>query len=640
MKPFFPIIMWLEAAPERMGFNQDTAAVFFDRSFEDIASLNCNTIRPSNLPLDYVDQLLTTAANHGLKVILDPMWGNNLMKMTPGDILNNWEAIKTEIKKEVIEPFAHYGNLLGYAVTDEPPAEKLEQWKLTIKIFNELDPNHPDYTCFNKPAVLADVVNDDQIPLKNCVYNNYPHEKSVPLNTMGTHPERGWYNLYKAFYNACRAKPYIPQISTVAVFKNDKPWRKPTSHEFRTTVYTSLAAGAKGIMFFNYMDFQTYKEKFECLVDSDWKPYPLYYTVKTAAAELKQLGPVLTELQRYSDVTGWGASDHTLRSSYKNPIQRRYFIIANKDPDPAHSTIQGYLQLQGANFCVEDITTKETFRANNQGIAKIPFAPAHGRVLKEMIGPAPFGSFDSPEDNSKNLAGAIPVTGWALDDKAVDRMEITRSPVPGDPGTIIRDDGLIFIGNAVFIEGARPDVAEKYPDYPNNQKAGWGYMLLTHFLPNRGNGTFVLHATAYDIDGNRTPLGQKTITCNNANSKKPFGTIDTPAQGGTASGENYINWGWVLTPPPNWIPYDGKTIKVSIDGKFIGHPNYGMYREDIVRAFPECLNNQEGRGGVGYMIIDTTKYTNGIHTIAWAAEDSAGNKEGIGSRYFWIKNHQ
>ncbi|NIM12962.1 MAG: hypothetical protein GTO45_12615 [Candidatus Aminicenantes bacterium] len=634
MKSFFPIIMWLEAAPKHMNFNQHTAAAFFDRSFEDIASLNCNTVRPSNLPLPYVDQLMTSAANHGLKVILDPQWGHNLMQMTPTQILNSWETKKAEITRDVINPFSGYENLLGYAVTDEPPADKIEQWKLTVKMFHELDPAHPDYTCFNKPGVLENVVNDDSVPQANCVFDNYPHEKSVPINTMGN-----WYSLYKDFYDGCKARPHLPQISTVAVFKNDRPWRRPTPTEFRTTIYTSLAAGATGIMFFIYMDFQTEVEKFECLVDSDWKPYPFYHTVKDVAAELKQVGPILPELRRSGDVTGWHPSNRTLRITYQDPIERRYFIIANKDPDPDHRTIKRYLRLKGPTYCLEDIYTGDIFKANDNGAARITLPPAHGRVLKERIAPGPpFGSFDSPEYGSQNLSGAVAVTGWALDDIGVDRVEIKRSPVLGEPGTTIGSDGLVFIGNAVFVEGARPDVAEKYPDYPNNHKAGWGYMLLTNFLPNKGNGVFLLHATAYDIDGNSTPLGQKTITCNNAQSKKPFGTIDTPSQGGTASGKRYVNWGWVLTPPPNRIPYDGKTIKVFIDGKFIGHPNYGIRREDIVSAFPECLNNQEDRGGVGYMIIDTTTYENGIHTISWAAVDSAGNKEGIGSRYFRIQN--
>ena len=43
---------------------------------------------------------------------------------------------------------------------------------------------------------------------------------------------------------------------------------------------------------------------------------------------------------------------------------------------------------------------------------------------------APFGSFDTPVDNSTGLAGAIPVTGWALDDVAVERVALWPRPVP------------------------------------------------------------------------------------------------------------------------------------------------------------------------------------------------------------------
>lgn len=638
MKPFFPIIMWMEASPKFMRYNEHTAPDFFKKSLEDIASLKCNTIRPSNLPLPYADLLLTTAARYKLKVILDPQWGHNLMRMTPTQILNSWEIKKEEITRDVIVPFSGYENLLGYAVADEPPADKLEQWKLTVKMFHELDPAHPDYTCFNRPPRLAKVVNDEGVILECIVYDNYPHEKTVPINTMGTHPVFGWYNMYKNFYKACQARPDVPQISIVAVFKNDNPWRKPTETEFRTTVYTSLAAGAKGIVFFAYMDVKGEKETLECLVDSNWNPYPLYHMVKATAAELEQLGPALPQLRRSGNVSGWHPSRRTLRSNYQDSINRRYFIIANKDPDPGHPSFNRKVKLIGANYCLEDIYTGEIFKANDSGIVKFPLPPAHGRVLKEKIGPAPFGSFDTPEDGSKDLAGAVAVSGWALDDVEVARVKIKRSPVPGDPDTIIGDDGLVYIGTAVFVEGARPDVAGIYPDYPNNHRAGWGYNLLTNFLPNQGNGTFVLHALAYDVHDHHTELGTKTITCNNSESKKPFGTIDTPTPGGIASGKQYVNWGWVLTPPPNWIPYDGKTIQVLIDKKPIGIPNYGLPREDLVKHFPQCLNNGEGRGCGGYMIIDTTLYENGIHTISWFVVDSAGNKEGIGSRHFRIQN--
>jgi hypothetical protein len=236
----------------------------------------------------------------------------------------------------------------------------------------------------------------------------------------------------------------------------------------------------------------------------------------------------------------------------------------------------------------------------------------------------PFGSFDTPIDGS-TVASSIPVTGWALDDSGIASVEIYRE----------QGNNLVYIGDAYLVEGARPDVAEAFPGYPNNTRAGWGYMMLTNFLPNNGNGTFVIHAMATDFVGKTTTLGTKTITCDNANAVKPFGAIDTPLQGGTASGSGFINWGWVLTPQPNHIPTDGSTINVYVDGVNLGHPIYNIYRSDIANFFPGYANSD---GAAGYFSLDTTAYENGVHTIQWTATDNAGNTDGIGSRYFTIQN--
>ena len=245
-------------------------------------------------------------------------------------------------------------------------------------------------------------------------------------------------------------------------------------------------------------------------------------------------------------------------------------------------------------------------------------------VYKTGTASAPFGSFDTPV-NGSIVMSSIPVTGWALDDIGVKRVKIYRK----------NGSNLVYIGDAVFVEGARPDVEQAYPDFPNCYKAGWGYMMLTNSLPSGGNGSFTLHAIATDMEGNPVTLGTKTIICDNANAVKPFGAIDTPAQGGTASGRNYVNFGWALTPLPNTIPIDGSTIQVWVDGVSLGHPVYNQYREDIATLFPNYNNSS---GAVGYFYLDTTLYENGVHTIAWSAQDDAGNADGIGSRYFSIRN--
>jgi len=233
----------------------------------------------------------------------------------------------------------------------------------------------------------------------------------------------------------------------------------------------------------------------------------------------------------------------------------------------------------------------------------------------------PFGDFATPIHDS-TVQSSIPVTGWALDDVGVKNVKIYN--------------GSSFIGDAVFVEGARPDLEQAFPDYPNNYQAGWGYMLLTNFLPNGGNGTFTLNAIATDSEGQQTTLGSKTIHCDNAHAVKPFGAIDAPTQGGTASGSDYVNWGWALTPQPKHIPTDGSTINVFVDSVNKGQVNqYNIYRDDIHTLFPDYDNSD---GAVGFFYMDTTGYADGVHTIYWTATDSAGSTDGIGSRYFSISN--
>jgi hypothetical protein len=244
----------------------------------------------------------------------------------------------------------------------------------------------------------------------------------------------------------------------------------------------------------------------------------------------------------------------------------------------------------------------------------------------------PFGTVDTPADGVSGIEGSLPVTGWALDDIEVTGVKIWRDPTAGEP---VHPNGYVYLGDAVFVEGARPDVEQAYPNAPLNTRAGWGFMILTNYLPNQGNGTFRVHAIAYDREGNSRLLGSKVFTCDNAHATLPFGTIDTPGQGATASGSAYVNFAWALTPQPKSIPIDGSTILVWVDGLPLGHPAYNSYRSDIATLFPGYANSN---GAIGHFFLDTTSYSNGIHNIAWSVSDSAGATSGIGSRFFMIMN--
>jgi hypothetical protein len=93
-------------------------------------------------------------------------------------------------------------------------------------------------------------------------------------------------------------------------------------------------------------------------------------------------------------------------------------------------------------------------------------------------------------------------------------------------------------------------------------------MVSVPISSDRRPGTYTGTITIESPDADNSP---RTVTVNLAVSRgsigqPSFGAIDTPLQGGTASGSDFVNFGWVLTPLPNTIPKDGSTINVWVDG--------------------------------------------------------------------------
>jgi hypothetical protein len=268
-----------------------------------------------------------------------------------------------------------------------------------------------------------------------------------------------------------------------------------------------------------------------------------------------------------------------------------------------------------------------TIAAN--GAQNSPTVSVRIAIMPSGTSNPPFGTIDTPVPGASGLSGAFAFTGWALDDVGVTRLQLFRDSVAPEA------TGIVYVGDAAFIAGARPDVETAFPAVPLNYRAGWGFMLLTNMLPNQGNGTYTVHALASDRDGNSWWIGSRTFTSNNASATKPFGSIDTPGLSQIASGTAFLNFGWALTQQPKVIPFDGSTITVVVDGVAVGHPGALGARADIQALFPGYANTNNAVGGFP---LDTTAYVDGLHTIAWVVTDSAGETKGIGSRYFTIDN--
>jgi len=287
----------------------------------------------------------------------------------------------------------------------------------------------------------------------------------------------------------------------------------------------------------------------------------------------------------------------------------------------------------GTNFGVVNIslcslsslaigTNTATISVIAPGAANSPQTVTVTATLYTVNSPdSPIGTFDTPIEASA-ICGAAPFTGWALDLIGVESVKIYR----------IDGSSRIYTGDGLFVDGARADVEAAYPGYPNNHKAGWGYLMLTNVFPD---GPYVFEAYATDVEGNVVNLGTKNVTISNSTCDKPFGTIDVPCPGCSISGI-YNVMGWILAKPFNQI--DPTSLKMYIDGiPCAGTPAYGNYRLDILSIFPPGIYLDANNPGFS-MSLNSTDFSNGIHTIAVVAADNAGNTNGIGSRYFNIRN--
>jgi hypothetical protein len=225
------------------------------------------------------------------------------------------------------------------------------------------------------------------------------------------------------------------------------------------------------------------------------------------------------------------------------------------------------------------------------------------------------------------------LTGWVMDDVGLlGGPLIYREALPGEP-TSPNTPGKVFLGGGTRVTGARPDVQSLYPSYADNDRAGFGAVILTNALPNGGNGTFrfwVLITDRFNI----TWLGPRTVTADNAHSPQPFGAMDTPGPGQTVSGD-FLVQGWMLTPGTAMIPTDGSTIDVIVDGVSVGHPTYNLFRPDVQALFPAYTNSN---GAGASFNLNTRTLSNGMHTLAWVVRDNQGHASGIGSRFFTVAN--
>ena len=249
---------------------------------------------------------------------------------------------------------------------------------------------------------------------------------------------------------------------------------------------------------------------------------------------------------------------------------------------------------------------------------------------------SPFGFVEGIRGGGLNAGGGLlPITGWALDDDGVERVELYVDGVIA---------GLTDYGQN------RPDVELVFPGYPDGSQTGFGMFLDSTLYSND------LHQISARVTSNtwqQVWLDPVTIQINNTTSNlAPFGAITFP----NASSELYgtcdrndltprlsvIN-GWALDVGIESGDTGVKYVELLINGGLYANTVincfsdpywggltdcYGLPSLDIEQIFPTVSNSPHARYrfvlDVGFL-ISAGGYSQGFHELTIRAGDYAGN---------------
>ena len=207
------------------------------------------------------------------------------------------------------------------------------------------------------------------------------------------------------------------------------------------------------------------------------------------------------------------------------------------------------------------------------------------------------GYIDTTFDGS-TINGNTNIKGWFLDDSGVSKIEVLV-------------DGK-SIGTAQY-GSYRPDVQKVFPDY-QNANSGYHYSLDTKQIAD-GQHTLTVQETG--MDGN-TKILTSMINIMNFPTN---GYIDTPAIRATIKGDAKVT-GWFLDNS------GVSKIEVLVDGKSMGTAQYGSYRPDVQKVFPDYQNADSGY----QFTLNTNILSNGLHSLTVQETGNNGTITNINSQ--------
>jgi N-acetylmuramoyl-L-alanine amidase len=230
------------------------------------------------------------------------------------------------------------------------------------------------------------------------------------------------------------------------------------------------------------------------------------------------------------------------------------------------------------------------------------------------------GTIEFPVENG-TVSGFVRVTGFALDGNLVSNVDLY---VDGQDET-----NRITSPGGANINLPRPDVMQAFPAFAGSPGQYPGFEMSFRAV-SYANGTHTVWVRITDVTGCCYWVGPRTVTIDNARNQPPFGNLDYPENLSSVSANGVLQIeGWAL---------DDRSvdhIDVLIDGLQIRQAVVGVYRPDVAAYYPDSSQALVA----GFLLyFDSTRLTNGVHTVTVKAVDDQGQIGLIGNRQIQVFN--
>jgi hypothetical protein len=231
------------------------------------------------------------------------------------------------------------------------------------------------------------------------------------------------------------------------------------------------------------------------------------------------------------------------------------------------------------------------------------------------------GTIELPAEGAL-VSGYVRVAGFALNGNLVSNVDLY---VDGTD-----EANRVTPAGGANINLPRADVTQAFPQYAGTPGEAPGFEMSFR-ASNYSNGSHKLYVRITDVTGCCYFLAERTIRIDNAKNQPPFGVLDVPLP------DSSIHANGVLTVA-GWALDDRRVehVDVFIDGLLEREAVLGINRPDVAAYYP----NVSDATSAGFLVfIDSTRLTNGVHTVTVKATDDQGQQGLLANRRFQVFNN-